>query len=359
MLLLCWTAYSLFYTEHLLNWSAQAGKPMPLASALLESLGTWLAWLPISLFLIWLVQRHPIERERLWQSLWMLNLGVAAMILARAFYVWLANPVFGWYDVLPSFLDIVLTSLRNNLLTCWFIVGLAHAILFARRTRQRELVISELRLDLANARLQALTAQLNPHFLFNTMNSIAELVHHDPESADRMLIGLSALLRKSLESPEGARYSLREEMDMIAHYLDIQRVRLGPRLTTRIEIDPECGTAIVPCLLLQPIVENAIVHSIARHIPGGDLRIAAKRIGQRLCIEVSNQGASHSGTSAGNGIGLKNTRGRLQCAYGDDFEFQILKTSDNSACVIINIPFDRDDTSLAEAPIPRPATKPP
>jgi hypothetical protein len=352
MLTLWWAAYSLFYTEHLLEWRAQAGKPIAFSAALRESLGTWLAWLPISLFLIWLVERYPLERDRLWRSVWMVNLGVATVILARALYVWVANPVFGWYEALPSFSDILLTSLRNNLLTCWFIVGLAHAILFSRRSRQRELEISELKLDLANARLQALTAQLNPHFLFNTLNSVAELVHHAPQSADRMLVGLSALLRKSLETPDGARYSLREEMDMIAHYLDIQSVRLGPRLVTRIDIDPECGSAIVPCLLLQPIVENAIVHSIARHVPGGVLSIEAKRNGRRLRIVVSNEGAPHSSSAGGSGIGLKNTRGRLQCAYGDDFDFQILKTSDHSACVIIDIPCETDETSPAAMPGP-------
>jgi len=338
-ILLLWTAYAVFYAEHLVSWSKTTPTPMSFPRALNESIGTWLAWVPINLFLIWLVQRFPIDRERWWNNVLMLNLGVGAMIFARAVYVWFANPLFGWYPVLPPFVDILMTSVRLNFLTSWLIIGMAHAILFARKSKQSELEIAELRLDLTNARLQALAAQLNPHFLFNTLNSIAELVHHDPKSADRMLVGLSALLRRSLESSSDVRYSLREELDTIAHYLDIQSVRLGPRLRTEIRIDPDCANAAVPCLLLQPIVENAIVHSIARRVSGGWLRIVARRSGIRLRIEVANEGAPQTETAAGNGIGLKNTRSRLHCAYGDDYTLEVLGTNEASTRVIIEIPF--------------------
>lgn len=344
ILLLGWTAYAFFYSEQLMSWSAAAGKPIGFREALLGSLGGWLLWVPFSLFLIRLVRRWPLESGRIGVSLCMLSAGAFAVILAKGAYVYVTNPFFLWYDQLPSFREVFLTSVRNNFLLSWLVIGGAHALLFAERAQQRQGQIVALQSSLAQARLEALSAQLNPHFLFNALNSIAELVHHDADATDRMLVGLSALLRSSLSRSAEHEVPLEDELELLSHYLDIQKVRLGPRLEISRAIDLHCLDAQVPLLILQPIVENAIVHAIARRIDGGQLDIQARRAGDRLLLDIANDDAPTDDTGHGHGIGLRNTRERLACLYGDAYRFDLTQAGDGRTRVRIEIPFRRADT---------------
>lgn len=339
ILLLSWTAYSFFYTEQLMNWSAAAGQPITFREALLGSMGGWLTWVPFSLFLIRLVQRWPIEHGRIGISLCVLSGGAFAVILAKGAYMYYTNPFFVWYDELPSFWEVFLTSVRNNLLLCWLVIGGAHALLYAERSQQRQRQIVELQSSLSQARLEMLSSQLNPHFLFNTLNSIAELVHHDADATDRMLVGLSALLRSSLSRSSEQEVRLEDELELLSHYLDIQKVRLGPRLRILQSIDRQCMDALVPLLILQPIVENAIVHAIARRTEGGRLRIDARKIAGRLSIAIVNDSAPADESRLGHGIGLRNTRERLACLYADAYAFDMTQEDDDRTSVRIDIPF--------------------
>ncbi|MBN8741641.1 MAG: hypothetical protein BGP24_17350 [Lysobacterales bacterium 69-70] len=338
-LLLFWLTYSLFYAELLLNWSAALPQPFSIGRALRESLGTWLPWVPLTAMLIEVVRRFPLERGRLATSLPMLALGSFAALLGKALCVFAFNGYFAWYDELPSFAAVLAASVRNNLLLCCLIIGAAHALLYASRYRQRESEVARLRASLSEARLQALSAQLNPHFLFNTLNTIAELVHHDAEAADRMLVGLSTLLRRGLDSSAEPEVPLRLEMELLREYLDIQCVRFGARLRVSFAIQPECEDARVPYFLLQPLVENAIVHAIALHPDGGSIHVAARRDAGSLQITVQDSGAPADARPVRSGIGLRNTTDRLACFYGDASALRLERLAAGGTCVTLELPF--------------------
>src|SRR5205823_1463123 len=158
-----------------------------------------------------------------------------------------------------------------------------------------------------------LAMQLQPHFLFNTLNTIAELVHDDPDVADDMITGLSDLLRKTLELGPAQEIPLQAELDLLGRYLDIQRARFGDRLRVAVAADAEARAAAVPVLLLQPLVENAIRHGLAEHVASGQIAIAARRDGDRLVITVTDDGPGPAADSATRSerVGLGNTRARL------------------------------------------------
>ena len=195
--------------------------------------------------------------------------------------------------------------------------------------------------------------QLNPHFLFNTLNTISSLMHKDVEAADRMLARLSDLLRYALESTDAQEVPLRQELDFLGGYLEIQQARFGERLTVDREIDPVTLDARVPNLLLQPMVENAIQHGIAPHARPGRIVLRARRHDGRLDLEVEdNGGGLPAGESLVEGVGISNTRARLQQLYGADHRFLLDKAPGGGLLVKILIPWNE------AAPAARLATAP-
>ncbi len=334
-----WMSYAFVAAEQLLRWNREAGIALAYFDALVYCMGGYLPWIPLSYLLLWLVRRWPLGRKAPVRSVAALSTGTLATIVAMAAYVSATNPFFEWYADLPPFLDVVDTSLRNNLLIVLLILAVGHGLLLYERSRQHDLQIAELQSRLTGARLEALTAQLNPHFLFNTLNSIAEMVHHDAEAADRMLVGLSALLRRSLYRSSEQETPLRDELELLAHYLDIERVRLGPRLQVEWDVAPDCTQAHVPILILQPLAENAIVHSIARRREPGRVRIRARRDGHRLRLDIEDDGAP-SAPGQGHGIGMRNTQARLHCLYGDDFGLVLARDAAGAGTrVSLDLPF--------------------
>ena len=218
------------------------------------------------------------------------------------------------------------------------IVGVAHALVYAGRARQRERQAMALESRLAQARLESLSAQLNPHFLFNALNSIAETIHRDPEAADRMLVDLGALLRHSLGASQSQEVALREELVALDHYLGIEKLRLGERLRIEWGIDSASLDARVPHLVLQPLVENAIRHAIATRSTPGELCVRAARNEDRLILEVRDDGGAHP-TPHGSGIGLRNTRARLACLYGGDHLLEIVALVTGGTLVRLDLPY--------------------
>lgn len=351
-----WLLYGVIYAEQLMRWNEEAGRPIRFVDALTYSLGGYMLWIPMSMLLVWLVERFPIKRGDISRALTIQGLGLVAIIVGKAAYVVFTNGFFDWYRTLPPFPVILLTSVRNNLLTGLLVIAAAHGVLLYQRARQHDLLIAELRARLTSARLEALSAQLNPHFLFNTLNTIAEQVHRDPHGADRMLVGLAALLRRSLYQSSEQETRLREELDLLAHYLDIEGVRLGPRLRVEWEIDPTCSEAYVPALILQPIAENAIIHAIARRREPGRVRIVARREADRLRLEIEDDGAS-TPPRPGRGIGLSNTRARLECIHGDRFSLDLRHDPDtNGTRATLLLPFSTTRTLPTREPATTPQT---
>jgi signal transduction histidine kinase len=312
-----WTLNGLAVGTQWMLMRDASGATVPFWHAMPASMiGAW-AWVPLSLGLVWLAYRHPIVPGRIGRGLLVHAFAVLAIVVLRACTIYLLDPWLHWYDAPPHFADVLLQSLWNNMFQAWLFIGVAHALVFAERVRERERQAAQLQTQLTDARLAALSSQLNPHFLFNALNSIAELVHRDPVAADGMIVGLSALLRNSLESAATQEVPLDEELRLLGHYLDIERIRLGERLRVEWEVAPEARAALLPPLLLQPLVENAVRHGISRRLTPGTIRVQAAIEGATLRLEVHDDGGGIGAGGGGFGIGLGTTRKRLQALYGD------------------------------------------
>jgi two-component system, LytTR family, sensor kinase len=251
------------------------------------------------------------------------------------------TPAGGWwrYEQIEY-----LRQLDWMLMTYLFVVGVTHALEYRRESERSSLDSAQLETRLVEAQLQALQRQLHPHFLFNTLNAIAGLMRSDVDAADRMMDRLGDLLRMTLNTSNIQEVSLKEELEVLQKYLDIEQVRLGDRMTVSIDIDPEALDAQLPNFLLQPLVENAVRHGIAPHVQPGQLAISACRCENRLAIEILNSGGGvppHRLTLLNQGVGLANTRARLEHRYPNDHRL-VFSNADPGFRVTVNIPFTVD-----------------
>lgn len=225
-----------------------------------------------------------------------------------------------------------------SLLICAIIV-LAHMILQRSHEQQQQIALKR---SLTEAQLHALSLELQPHFLFNTMNGIAALVRDNPTQAERMLLQLSDLLRLTLRKHPDGRISLREELEQLDLYLDLQMMRFGSRLTVTREIDPATLDGQVPHMLLQPLVENALTHGIAPRVGPGHIALTARREKGALVLKVSDDGVGLSPTAQRyERTGIGTTRARLAAMFGDDQSFILRPAESGGTEVIIHIPFLR------------------
>jgi len=228
-------------------------------------------------------------------------------------------------------------------------VGIQHSFFYFAQARERETQAVRLAAQLSEARLGALRMQLNPHFLFNSLNAITVLVR-DGNTADasRMLELLSGVLRQVLQTDRGHETSLAEELDFLERYLAIEQVRFSDRLRPRVEIDASIARAAVPRFLLQPLVENALRHGIARRGDAGLVEIAGRREGETLVLTVRDDGPGleEMAGSAG-GVGLSNTRQRLEALYGARASLVVTNAEGGGAIATVRLPYH-------EATEPRP-----
>lgn len=246
----------------------------------------------------------------------------------------------GWMTAVQR---LYLMNLDWSLMTYTTIVGLTYSISYYREAQARALKESQLETRLAEARLNALEAQLQPHFLFNTLHAISSLLHTNPDAADRMISRLSDLLRLTFDRAGAARVPLQEELEFLQKYLEIEQTRFQDRLSVRYAVDPDTLDAEVPRLILQPLVENAVKHGVTPRSGQGVVEITSRREGDALWLEVRDNGVGLSGrarTQLRSGVGLANTRDRLECLYGNA---QSLEFSEESPglTVRIRLPFDR------------------
>jgi hypothetical protein len=217
------------------------------------------------------------------------------------------------------------------------------ALIFAARTygelEHEKLRTAKLQRDWMQARLQALRMQLNPHFLFNTLNAAVAVLRTEPTTSERMLVGLSDLLRRTLREGETEQVMLRHEAEFARKYLEIQRLRFCDRLTFQIDIPREVERALVPGLLLQPLAENAVVHGVAHEQDTVRVSVRARREAERLVLEVENSPAAGMGTTPGTGIGLTATRERLRAMFGAEQDVELATRDDGSVVARVSIPF--------------------
>ena len=314
----------------------------------------WLGWALLSLPIIALCQRIRIER-RAWKRGVAVHL--AAMLLFCAVHIalttfarvetsrrWMAERAIAAGRPVPpvywgeEYKRSIFQFLDWELLAYGAIAGMSHAAFFSRESQRRQLQTARLEKHLVEAQLQTLQRQLQPHFLFNTLHAISALMHRDVEAADRMLSRLSELLRLSLDTVGRQLIPLKAEIDFLTRYLQIEQTRLGERMSVTWDIENETLDGLVPNLVLQPLVENAIKHAVALKSEGGAIRISARREGSMLRMEVEDNGSgpSESGLqSLKTGIGLSNTRARLTHHYGANYRFEFQKRPRAFAVLIV------------------------
>jgi len=243
--------------------------------------------------------------------------------------------------VLRDFAGWIFTTLPFGVGVYFALVGIEHSLFYFSQARERETHAARLAAQLAEARLGALRMQLNPHFLFNSLNAITVLVRdRDTEAASRMLELLSDVLRQVLRADESHETSLTEELDFLQRYLAIEQVRFSDRLRPRFEVEPELGRAAAPRFLLQPLVENALRHGIARRADAGSLVVSARRDGNVLVLSVRDDGPGlTAGATESAGVGLANTRARLAALYGDAASLDFSNAPEGGVVATVRLPY--------------------
>jgi two-component system, LytTR family, sensor kinase len=339
-----WTLLGLAFASQFYFSSAQFGNPVSWGRALAFSLADWWVFAVLSLPAIWLARRAPIERPHRARAASLHAMASVAFSLA---YITIraaiavaqsSNDSFAL-----SFKFLLFKTWNLNLVVYWFIISVSLALDYGRKLRERELRAAELEKRLTEARLQALQMQLNPHFLFNTLHAISALMHQDVEAADRMLVKLSDLLRRALDTTDTQEVTLREELEFLRNYAEIEQTRFGDRLKVEMNVAPETLNAFVPNLILQPLVENAIKHGIEPYARPGKVGVFALRAGGVLRLEVRDNGGGLTNGKIMEGIGLSNTRGRLEQLYDGKQKFTVTNGDSGGVTVVVEIPF-REET---------------
>lgn len=315
----------------------------------------WGTWVVMTPWIFATARRYPLEDRPTWRWVWRhLVIGgwwVAVHGIIGGALRWLLG-----IAVSNNPLEVLFANLVSNFaryyVSYWFIAATYLAVLYHRTVRERDAEAARLQVDLARARLDSLESRLRPHFLFNTLNAITALIRDDPAAAESMLGQLSDLLRASLAADAGREVPLQQELDLVEQYLAIQRARFQDRLHTTVEATEAARRGLVPLLLLQPVVENAIVHGIAPRESGGGVFVRAEQRDGRLHMIVEDDGVGLGGATpkrAGAGIGLESVRARLLHLYGPAHRVELEPRWPSGTRVNIDVPYHTEPTSDATA----------
>jgi two-component system LytT family sensor kinase len=316
---------------------APGGRPLYWTEAITIGFIEITGWVLMALVAFAVARRVPIQRGRMIRFVLVyLASMIGAFVLLASWRVLIAG-VTG-LGALTFWQGIVLGAALKTLIYS-LLLGVGYALVYARQLHERELREAQLETELLSAHLNVLKMQLQPHFLFNTLNSISSLMYADVGAADRMVARLADFLRQTLRTLDTQEVTLQEEMNFLTLYLDIERARLRDRLEVCLDVDEGARVALVPHLILQPLVENAIRHAIAPRVEGGSVTILAKRHGDRLQLAVRDDGPGLQGNPDTTGLGLQNTRQRLQHLYPGTHRFLIRNGPDGGAEVQVEIPY--------------------
>jgi signal transduction histidine kinase len=342
------TALGLFSTFEAYNYIAIFTSEDPSFVMLLAlNLTYWWSWAVLVPGILWMARRFRFARAT-WGRSFVAHVGgvvfftAAHTLLTVTCRVLILTSMGRTPDWRPEVQRLFFMNFDWEMMTYWALVGLSHALDLHRESQERTLAASQLETRLAEAQLQALQRQLHPHFLFNTLHAISALIHRDPEAADAMLARLSELLRLTLDKTGVQQVALRDDLEFVEKYLEIEGVRFGARLRVRISIAPEALDAAVPTLVLQPIVENAVRYGIAPRVGGGNLEITARRENHRLVMVVKDDGpglARDKREALTSGVGISNTRSRLEHLYHGDYHFDFDEPVGGGLTVTISVPF--------------------
>lgn len=324
---------------------------VPFATSLRFELVRWIPWAALSPCLIWMTAAYPLERATWHRTIWPHLLACALTVVGLGMLGYCMGPpptpAFSSAEIIlferNHPLYAVLLRSTFQLPTYWAVVGVAHAFKFHQRAREKEQRESELVAGLTQARLEVLRMQINPHFLFNTLNSISALIPENPQAADEMIGLLSGLLRATLKNSNRQEVALRDEISFLRTYLAIQKHRFGERLQIEELIESASLDAMVPVLVLQPLVENAITHGIEPRLAPGKISIRAFRNGDFLILEVADNGVGLSRCDRRKprtGVGINNIQARLRELYGADAKMETGERPGGGFLAHVHIPWN-------------------
>jgi signal transduction histidine kinase len=273
-------------------------------------------------------------------------LGIVVSIFHRVISVTASYLIFllrglttdGFFDILIQSKFVIFSYLFDSFFTYWVLIIMIFTIEYYKKFNENRLKTIELESRISQVELKALRMQLQPHFLFNTLNSISALIHKNPEAADLMLTRLSDLLRFTLDKSAKQKVTLDEEMEFISAYLEIQKIRYGDRLKIQIDIPDETKFIEVPVLILQPTVENSVIHSLEKRNEPTELSIKSELKNNSLQIIIKDNGPGLKQNYV-EGIGMQNTRIRLEQLYGNSSEY-FFENSDHGLSTKITIPIE-------------------
>lgn len=345
----CYTMMALISTGTVYTSEHAEGGQTPFFYPLIwEVTGHWLAFLILP-FIVLAFARWPVQKFNLWWSVPLhLVISVLLGVTHTMMMFYSRIKVYEWFDLGVydyGFLDYrFLMEYHKQFFHYWAVYLVLRVVHHYRETREKEkqaaaleLRASELQRQLTESQLQTLRGQLQPHFLFNTLNMIASLMHDDVEKADQMLVDLSAMLRWTLETTDVQRTTVEKEIRFLQLYLRIMETRFEDRLAARVRVDESVMDAAVPAFLLQPLVENAI-----RHNPAGErieVTISVEREGNELVLRIADNGPGMFGDTS-DGIGLSNTRERLHQLYGAAGRLEFSNGSDGGLTVTVRLPLE-------------------
>lgn len=305
-------------------------------------------WFTLTPLILWLCYRFPIERKNWLPRLFLyLIFGIFVTTLKIAADALILPRIGATFGDKTAYLDvfqaIAVYSIHLYFPTYLAVVTVAHAFAYYGEVRRREVANLQLQTALVNAQLQTLKTQLQPHFLFNTLQAISTLMYRDVKTADRVLTRLSELLRATLDNNGKQEISLREELELLERYLEIEQTRFQERLIVNLKIEPTTLDASVPNLILQPLVENAIRHGIAPRVGGGKIEIESTCHNGTLYLSISDNGTGASlqtdGSLPEERVGLTNTRARLAHLYGTAHKIEIKSALGEGLQINLEIPF--------------------
>lgn len=332
------------------------GRPVNWQREVLGESVYWLIWAAITPFILAFTRRLPLHEEHRWRNL---GAHLLLVLLVAPFQdgLWRSFMILGVQDETlrqvaedwPLYGASWLAGSLTSFYKYWMIVGVYTSIDFYRKYRRQErealdlrIRTAELETRLTNARLEALRMQLHPHFLFNTLNAISVLISDGyARKARQMLLRLSDLLRVTLDQAGEADVPLKQELEFLETYLEIERIRFEDRLQVRLDIEPETLDIPVPYLILQPIVENAVKHGVTERLGAGEIVIRSAVEDGRATLEVRDSGPGFEPDMADvpiDGVGLSNTRERLQKQFGDEHSIEFSRAAEGGLCVTISIP---------------------
>ena len=356
VILLVATALGLICSALAWPFALALGRPVEYwRSLVVLNISYWYIWALFTPLIVWISQHFRFERRGLWLAFLVhipcvLLFAFAHIVTMNSVQLWLAALAGKPFAFAESVQQSMIQSFGWEMITYWAIVGLSQAVLYYRESSDRAARTAQLEARLAEAQIAALQQQLHPHFLFNTLHAISTLMHKDVEAADRTLMHLSDLLRMTLENLERQEITLNAELEFLAKYLNIEQTRFTDRLTVHFDVQTETLDVKVPTLILQPLVENAIKHGVARKSGPGRIQITARRDGDKLWMEVRDDGVGLSQEayqSIHSGIGVSSTRERLLRLFGADFRFEFHRLNPGLA-VVVSFPWRIDRSATPD-----------